>query len=307
MTSLKFSRYYTSLPLRSFAMRDFNSRETEINQHYWSFVASSNYSRYRARRFKKIDPNMESVRLFKASGGDSSRIPTTVSDWLSANADLQNWLRLSILVSAAANLEMYLGHIARTALASDPFVRYGNPRALDGVCLVKSGIELPYKDAIEGLTKGDWNSREAKIGIYFGVGFLEVRSRKSDLEEIRKIRNEFAHGFGRSLEVPEAGTLTNSKSFRLSENKLKAYLGIMSHVAKTVDRHLMFNHIGSFELIKYYDANIKKIQIASLKPGHEIDMCFKRCLYDDCGLTVSRKFCRDVIGHYDQCIPAFPI
>lgn len=284
-------------------MRDFNLRETEINQHYWSFVASSEHSAFRARRFKRVNPCAPSTRLFKASGGDALRIPSTVTDWLNANDELKNWLRLSVLVSAASNLEMYLGHVGRTALASDPFVRYGNSRAVDGVCLLKAGIELPYEDVIEGLTKGHWDSREAKIGTTFGVNILDVRNLKPDLEEIRKIRNEFAHGFGRSLEVPEPGVLTKSRSARLKEDKLKGYLGVISSVAKSVDRHLISNHIGLFEIIKDYHTNLEKLQTTSKEESRAIEETLKRHIYDKVGITVSRKFCVDLISHYDRCSP----
>lgn len=306
MSKLEFSRYHTS-SLRSFAMRDFNLRETEINQHYWSFVASSEHSAYRARKFKKVNPRTPSTRIFKSSGANAPRVPSTVTDWLIANDDLRNWLRQSVLVSAASNLEMYLGHVARTALASDPLVRHGNPRALDGVCLMKGGIELPYEDVSEDLTKGDWNSRESKIGRYFGIGLLDIHLRKPELEQIRKFRNEFAHGFGRSLEIPEPGVMARGKAYRLTESTLKSYLGVISSIAKSVDRHLMHNHIGSFELIKYYHTNIGLINKEAQKKNQAFEDCLKLHLYKNFGLTVPRKFCKELIAFYDHCDPTFPL
>lgn len=303
MSSLKFSRFHTQ-SLRSCALRDFNARETEINQHYWSFIASSEHSAYRARAAKKLDKNTSAASLFQASGADVSRIPATVSDWISANEKLENWLRLSAMVSATSNLEMYIGHVTRTALASDPLVRHKNPRALDGVCLLKSEVEFPYEEEVQGLTKGDWNSREAHFGKYFGFCLLDLRQKKTELEEIRKLRNEFAHGFGRSLEIPEPGIITNGSPARLNQNKLKRYLGVISFVAKKIDRHLMSNHIGCYELILQYHKN--KIEIGEISKQKKIskEKLLKRYIYDRLHITTTEKFCRELIDHYASCTAA---
>jgi hypothetical protein len=282
-------------------MRGFNSRETEINQHYWSFIASSEHSAYRARKYKEVDKSAPTSRLFRAGGTDAPRIPSTVSDWLSANEELKNWLRLSALVSAASNFEMFLGHIARTALASDPLVRHGSSKALDGVSLLKGGLELPYEDVAEGLTKGDWNSREAHFLKIFGVMLLEIRNKKTELEAIRKMRNEFAHGFGRSLEVPEPGMLSTSRSTRLTQGQLKKYLGVISSVAKSIDRHLMDNHIGYYELLVDYHKVKSDLTNEAQIGNSSIESYLKRRFYNEFGITVAEKFCRDLIGYYELC------
>lgn len=296
MAKLDFSRY-SAPTLRSCALRAFNERETEINQHYWSFVVVSEFSRFRARRFEKISPSAPTSRLFRASGPDSSRIPCTVSDWLSANDALQNWLRLSTLVSAAANLEMYLGHVIRTALSSDPFVVFGKPRALDGVALLKQDIELPYSDLVTSLTKGDWNSRSSAFSKAFGVCPLIFHENKSDLEDIRNTRNSFAHGFGRELSIPEPGSLSDGGTAKLSQKKLKRYLGVISKTARDIDRYLMNRHIGCFEIIHLFHSSQEALPL-----GADDDSVgakeLKRKIYQDFGITVTKKFCRSIIRYY---------
>lgn len=296
MARLDFSRY-SAPTLRSCALRAFNERETEINQHYWSFVVVSEFSGYRARRFRKIDPSAPTTRLFRASGPDSSRIPRTVSDWLSANDALQNWLRLSALVSAAANLEMYLGHVIRTALFSDPFVVFGKPRALDGVTLLKQGIELPYSDLVEGVTKGDWNSRSSVFAKAFGVCLLVFQENKAALEDIRNTRNSFAHGFGRELSIPEPGILSDGGTAKLSQEKLKRCLGVISKAAREIDRFLMDRHIGGFELIHLFHRSADSLGF-EVEPDGMVARALKVKIYQDFGITVTEKFCRSVIGHY---------
>lgn len=184
---------------RSFSLRAFNQCETEINKHFWSFKVISEYSRFIAQTEKRQNANKATADVFKASGPDAARIPPTVSNWLEARKELENWLRLAALVSASSYLEVYLTQIIRSALMSDPLCRFGATRKLDGAVLLKAGKELPYSDELETITKGEWNSRLAAFVRIFGGVSAVMRSHISTLEKIRKIRNEFAHGFGREL------------------------------------------------------------------------------------------------------------
>jgi hypothetical protein len=146
---------------RTLSLRAFNRYETEINEHFWSFKVISEYSRFIAETEKNSDPKKATAEVFKASGPDARRIPPTVSEWLEAREELENWLRLSALVSATSYLELYLRQVIRSALMSDPLCRYGASRSLDGVILLKAGVELPYSVELEEITKGDWSSRLA--------------------------------------------------------------------------------------------------------------------------------------------------
>lgn len=83
----------------------------------------------------------------------------TVSKWLDARDDLENWLRLSALVSALSYFETYLRQVVNSALMSDPLCRFGSSRAIDGVILLKNRKLIDNKKEIEGITKGDWLNR----------------------------------------------------------------------------------------------------------------------------------------------------
>jgi hypothetical protein len=159
---------------RSFAMRAFNKRETALNEHFWSFKVVSEYSGCIARKKRAEDEGAPTAALFKATGPDARRIPPTVIDWLNAQKELENWLRQSAIVSAASYLEAYLRQSVRSALMSDPMARYGAPRLVDGVSLLKRGIELPYDADVECTTKGDWSSLAGEPG--FEPGLTESES-----------------------------------------------------------------------------------------------------------------------------------
>jgi hypothetical protein len=150
--SKAFSRYIPALT-RTFALRAFNAHETELNRHYWSFKVVAGFSAYTARAFKKTDPTHATAEVFHASGPDAARIPRTVSDWMLASKDLENWLRLSALVSASSYLEAYLRQAVQSALMSDPMLLRSNSRILDGLKVLKEGKNtLVFTDEIETLT-----------------------------------------------------------------------------------------------------------------------------------------------------------
>src|SRR4051812_16459095 len=86
-----FSRYQSPVR-RTFALRAFNAYETEINEHFWSFKVVSEFARYLAQAEKRSNPKGSTARVFKASGPDARRIPPTVTDWLAAREELENWL-----------------------------------------------------------------------------------------------------------------------------------------------------------------------------------------------------------------------
>ncbi|HXW28923.1 MAG TPA: hypothetical protein VEK55_06120 [Xanthobacteraceae bacterium] len=140
---------------RTFALRAFNSYETEINEHFWSFKVISEYSAFLARAEKRRNPSQATATVFKAAGPDARRIPRFVSEWLDARDELENWLRLSAIVSAASYFELYLGQVIRSVLMSDPLCRYGASKLLDGSVLLKADKELPYASEIEEITKGE--------------------------------------------------------------------------------------------------------------------------------------------------------
>jgi hypothetical protein len=292
-----FSRYQPVME-RTFALRTFNEHETEMNRHYWSFKVVSDYSNFIARERESQDPQQLTSRVFNASGPDASRIPRTVSAWIGASKDLENWLRLSALVSATSYLETYLRQVLRSALMSDPACRFGASLALDGTKLLKSGIEPEFDQDIEAITRGDWPGRCAKFKAMFGSVPLALTSNLARLEKVRKMRNEFAHGFGRGLDIPAPSQRSTRVSSRISEQRLTQDLGIISKVAASVDRLLLTNNIGNFEPIHFYHG-----WRSSSRPkadlGYGPDRAFQRALKREANVNVGAVFCRELVKYYD--------
>lgn len=283
---------------RSFAIRIFNRYETEINEHFWSFKVISEHARYIAEKHRKEDPEFSTGLAFHASGPDAGRIPPTVTEWLDARKELENWLRLSALVSATAYHETYLRQIIRSALMASPLLRLGSPHLVEGTVLLKAGKELPFSHEIEMITKGDWNTRSANYVKLFGWPYPGKPFAVQPLEKIRKLRNEFAHGFGRDLDPqdPSVGTVLPAK--RLTHEKFLEYIGILSKSAAQIDRHLLGKYIGNFELIHCYH-EWKTRSRSKRDFGLDEAKAFQRYLHGQLSFSINRDFCRDLIAFYN--------
>jgi hypothetical protein len=281
---------------RSFSLRAFNSYESEINEHFWSFKVISDYAGRIARAARDEDATKLTADVFMATGPDARRIPTTVSQWLGARDELENWLRLSALVSASAYLEVFLGRVVRAALMADPLCRFGASGALDGTKLLKLGQEIPFEQEVKAVTRGDWNSRCAFFKATFGDVPDALTSKTAELEKIRMIRNNFAHGFGRDLKVQGPSTSKIQRADRLSQPSFVKMIGSLSKTAAAIDKFLLVSFIGSFEFVHYYHE-----WLAKPREGKELNYDEKRALQrslNTAKIPVSGEFCAQLIAYY---------
>lgn len=291
MAAAAYDRY-VPLRSRSIALNEFNDRQTEINEHFWSFVVMTENARYLARQAKSADTKTLTATLFTAGGPDVSRIPQTVDEWLDANDALGNWLRLSALVSAVAFHEAYMSRIIRTALMSDPLCRFKASRDLDGTVLLKRGVEIDFEVEQKSLTSGDWSSRAASFKRIFGAPETAVMFPIGKLEKMRALRNEFAHGFGRSLDVPEPSDMEERSSGQITQATLLDYLAVLSKSANAIDRYLMNTCIGSFEIIHLYHVWKTANPAATARD-------FKKHLMASSFPSANVPYCRKLIDYYD--------
>lgn len=287
-----FNRY-VPLRSRSIAINEFNDRQTELNEHFWSFVVMTENARYLAREAGKSDASTSTATLFHASGPDVSRVPPTVDLWLKANDALGNWLRLSALISAVAFHEAYISRIVRTALMSDPLCRYGATRGLDGTVLLKRGIEIEYESDQKSLTRDVWSKRAENFKRIFNATDTSVMFPIARLEKMRELRNEFAHGFGRSLDVPEPSDLVDRLSSKISHATLLSYLGLLSKSASAIDRFLIEKFIGSFELIHLY-------HVWKADNPAKVARDFKKHLVRNGFPNANMQFCKELIIYYEN-------
>lgn len=284
---------------RTIALRKFNRSETEINQHFWSFKVVSDYTGYLARAEKEKSPDSQTAELFKATGANASRIPVDVSEWLEARAELENWLRLSALVSATSYLEAYLRQVVRTALLADPGCHFQSPSLLDGAALMKKEIELPFDKDIELVTKGDWSQRLAAFGKTFGNAPRYAQQNTKQLDRMRNLRNDVAHGFGREITAASPLEMDLKSTARLSQPTFLKYLGIISKVAADIDKQLLKTNIRGFEPVYFYHS-WRKTTLHGKEKNFSKERALSRALNTEKVWAVNTQFAKDLIEYYNS-------
>ncbi|MFD2262725.1 hypothetical protein ACFSM5_07480 [Lacibacterium aquatile] len=174
--------------------------------------------------------------------------------WSDTYHQFDNWINLSTVLTVASNLETYLAAVVVLAIESDPGVVVGAPKAVDGGTLLKNrSSRIDYQTYVMACTRGDWNSRLAALQRLFSPLPPVIFSRLSDLEAMRQIRNRFGHAFGRDIDAArEHGLREVIPIERVSHERAIRLKATAGRVARELDRHLLANHIGDFEPVRFY-------------------------------------------------------
>jgi hypothetical protein len=118
---------------------------------------------------------------------------------------------------------------------------------------LKASQKYSQDEASVPIVKGTWPDRVARYKDVFGTVPANLEAAIPELEKLRKFRNGVGHAFGRDIgTVVPLVDLKPASSQRLSEDRLKRWLGVSESVAKAVDRHLVGSHVGSYELVRLY-------------------------------------------------------
>lgn len=191
---------------------------------------------------------------FKAGVNHDSFIPT-LKDWSDAFNEFDNWVRLTVLLTLASNLETYIAAVVKLAITSDPAVLIGASRAVDGAYVLKHGKPetILHDDVVIACTKGDWSSRISSIKRTFGECPTGLSDLHGDLEVLRKIRNRFGHAFGRDIDAArKTGALKILPIEKVSRKTTERLRFVTINAAKALDVFLLSKHIGDFEALNFY-------------------------------------------------------
>lgn len=251
---MKFERW-KSQDDYTHAFRLFNKHHTLMNSIYWAYVPTFNFATYNYKNKVKHKCDITTHEAFELKGGNSKRVEPDINKWNKNLKEFDNWTRLNVLVSVNSYFEIYLSSVVSLAIESDPGILYSAPKQINGIQILKYGDENQYSffDISEKVTKGEWQQRISNYKKIFGFVPQELTKYTSELEKIRKIRNNVAHSFGRDINQSRARkTVTVIDTERISTETLQKYMGIIREVARGVDDHLLNNHIGDYEMIHFY-------------------------------------------------------
>lgn len=281
----------------SYAFRLFSKYHTYMNSLYWAHVPASSHTQETYRIASVNNPNQTTHQLYNLSGKNAFRVTESLESYSKHLKDFDNWTRLNTLVAVLSYFETYLSSIVSLAIESDLGLIYSIPKKIDGIMILKHKTNTDYSffDKSELITKGSWPQRISNYEKIFNSVPTTLASSISDLEKMRKIRNNVAHAFGRDIEKTRAReTFEMLPIERLSEIRLQKYMDIIRKISKEIDAQLLTNHIGEFELIYFYH-RIK----SELRTNYEIqDLKTKiNSLYVE---QRNYTFCKELIKYYEQ-------
>lgn len=225
-----------------------------MNSLYWAHVPSIHFTQYHCRKFLDDSPEEATQKCLKLTGPNAYRVNDSLSDYSKQLNDFANWTRLNALVSVVSYFETYISSVVSLAIESDLGLIYSVSKRIDGILILKNNgaCEYSFFDKSEEITKGTWSQRIANYERIFGRIPPLLKSSCSDLEKIRKIRNNVAHAFGRDIQGSrDRCNMEILPIERLSEKRLQKYMKLIRDISKQIDNHLQEDHIGEYEIIHY--------------------------------------------------------
>ncbi len=178
----------------------------------------------------------------------------TVKDWSDSYNLFDNWVNLNTIVACAANLETYVAALVDLGIRSDPGLLFGAQRSIDGAKLLKyGGAKIDTDSHVTSCTKGDWSARIAGLERLFGPMDTKIKRHHSALEDLRNIRNRVGHAFGRDISnARNHGARAFHDMERLTREKAYDLASVCRAVARELDRHVLYQHVGDFETIRFF-------------------------------------------------------
>jgi hypothetical protein len=141
---------------RSLAFYRFRRDLTDVNNYYWGAGSALRAVQGRVRHMDEAENFREVLRLTQSEFVKPlGHTPSTYSSQLKVS---RRWHGLLTLVLISSAFEIYISAVSTIAIASDPVLRPGFPKRVDGLTFLKHELSAGERNT-EALTKGEWPSR----------------------------------------------------------------------------------------------------------------------------------------------------
>ena len=294
----KFDRW-KPVERSSWTSQVFKRYNEEIERNIASYILANKYTyqtlgKNGAKWEDKINSHFTSKKT-------DEKLFEGLKEWSDSFNNFNKWVNINVIMAISSNFETYLASIVLLALKSNPGTLFGSSRSIDGLSILKKGTfdKLDYNKIVETVTKGDWNSRIASFKKIFGNAPIILDAKLSELEQIRKLRNQVGHSFGR--DINESRTHSVKKIIELdsiSIERVQRYQRILWSCAKDIDEYLLNEHIGNFQFILFYHNLYPKLSIKS----HINERA--NWLKDEIGhsgvASIHKPYYRDLVNYYEN-------
>lgn len=300
---MSFNRWVSKNP-STWPFQVYNKYSTELSHMFIAHVASE----------KHIYQNLGKSAKWEDPFSQHFTVPdkihqitfTDVKGWSNSFNAFDNWTNLNCLMAISSNLETYLSKTIQLALESDLGTLYGVSKRIDGVEILKhSAIDnLDFEDKIIGCTKGEWGSRINAFVKIFGSAPKVLVDNVSSLERLRKLRNNVGHAFGREIEDTRRHDVINSPEIsKMSRDKTIFYMKLIYAIAKDLDKQLLANHIGEYQIVYFYHSMKDSLSTGDPIPARERGnhiAVLKKQIGRFGASSVGKNFCRELIEYYEK-------
>ncbi len=277
---------------RTLAWRLFKRHHTHFNQIYWAHRAASVHAFSSTRPFKTSD---KSEKLFTFASG-APRVVATLGEWADAYSAFDRWNRMAAIVAIAGYLETYIAQVSTAALESCPSLIFGGGPKVDGAIYLKNNPRYDLYPYTEGLTRGDWQSRISAYKKLFGACPFEPSL--ATLEELRKLRNDAGHSFGRDIKsMSFAPKWIVEKLPSISDTKMLSFLSLVDSVAENIEEQLASTYVGQYEIIKVFHRWLPTASI-SIAQRKELAKAFSVHLNDITANCYPKQKAMGLIAYY---------
>ena len=287
---------WAPLKSHSWPYRVFKKYDSELHHIVASYVVASKYTYSHLKIDGALFTDKACVHF--------PQIPNTnlsLKNWSDDFNLFKNWIYLNSLMAISAYFETYLASIVKECIESDPGLLLGCSHSVDGIKLLKYGHSI-HKESIDSViidcTKGDWCSRISHMKALFGEVPDILEKNISQLERIRKMRNEIAHAFGRDIEHTRDYTnITLSPMHSIKYTKFHEYSKLIGNIVQQIDIQLVSNNIGNFEPLYHYHNLYSSLKN---KDKEQKLMKLKKYIGQNDVTYYSKDDCRMLIIYYEN-------
>jgi hypothetical protein len=264
----------------------------------WSHDAGVNYVYKNLGKNGKWENKASDYLEFSVPKGEETF--KDLKDWSKSFNQFKKWNNLNALMALSSSLEIYISTVVELALLSDPGILFEMPKSIDGIDILKvNGRKNIFLDEIiVSITKGDWNSRISAYEKYFGIVPRPLANQIGNLEKIRNLRNNIGHAFGRDIKASRNHEVKKiSPMESLSDARLKKYQKSIWTTAKSIDKHLLFTHIGEYQAIAFYHRIYDELR-KDLHPSERAIILKKRL--GAFGDISGKLYCKGLVDYYES-------
>lgn len=297
--STKIFDRWTSSTKSTWTFQVFQKHISELNQMIWANESASKlvYSTLSQANANWTDSASKHLNFTVPVGEESYH---DLKEWSSSYNQFYKWNNLNSLMALSASHETYLSTVIELALASDPGVLMDSAKSIDGIVLLKKEgrKNIFLNDVIIDITKGDWNSRINSFEKYFGTIPKSLSNQIGKLEKIRILRNNIGHAFGRDIKDSRNHEVKNTTPMEsLSDLRLKSYQKAIWISAKSIDEHLLHNHIGEYQAIAFYHRIYGSLRKDVHQSIRAMELKKRLGAFGDIS---GKEYCKGLVNYYEN-------